>query len=397
VWREIGRLSVHPLTLGGYTEPQGVGTFTMDFGHNAVLFVADKVINAVKSGAIKHFFLVGGCDGAFPGQLLHRFHEANGIDNLGIYTDCKNAGLRAKSARSPATTEQHSQKVVRKLAENTRCSFSTAVRRKYEDDIEKAVSAYVEECFSRLDLQSHKVKNPDEAFLENLRFHRIIPYDAPNNKVVFDVVVIAGIAIFETSHSQATEGEAEKWFRISCEAELNNGLQGFRIIDIDEYDHQENKQRGLLSDTLVPILYKDELEQTAESILKQYYPQALEKPVPVDVCIFAKNMGLTVKEARLSRSGTIFGEMIFSDCSVEYYDTGKRRFDTLDVKRKTILVDPEVYFLRTLGSWNNTVIHECVHWEKHRKFFELERMYNENVRMIRCQATEKATDDGRLA
>ncbi len=38
------------------------------FGHNAVLGVADKIIEAVKSGAIKHFFLLGGCDGAKPGR-----------------------------------------------------------------------------------------------------------------------------------------------------------------------------------------------------------------------------------------------------------------------------------------------------------------------------------------
>lgn len=38
------------------------------FAHNAVLRVADKVIDAVKAGAIKHFFLVGGCDGAKPGR-----------------------------------------------------------------------------------------------------------------------------------------------------------------------------------------------------------------------------------------------------------------------------------------------------------------------------------------
>ncbi|HBG06688.1 MAG TPA: hydroxylamine reductase, partial [Geobacter sp.] len=38
------------------------------FGHNAVLGVADKVIDAVKAGDIKHFFLIGGCDGAKPGR-----------------------------------------------------------------------------------------------------------------------------------------------------------------------------------------------------------------------------------------------------------------------------------------------------------------------------------------
>nr|WP_020678033.1 hydroxylamine reductase [Geopsychrobacter electrodiphilus] len=38
------------------------------FGHNAILGVADKVIEGVKTGAIKHFFLVGGCDGAKSGR-----------------------------------------------------------------------------------------------------------------------------------------------------------------------------------------------------------------------------------------------------------------------------------------------------------------------------------------
>jgi hydroxylamine reductase len=38
------------------------------FGHNAVLGVADKVIEAVKTGAIKRFFLIGGCDGARTGR-----------------------------------------------------------------------------------------------------------------------------------------------------------------------------------------------------------------------------------------------------------------------------------------------------------------------------------------
>ncbi|MCM0082350.1 hydroxylamine reductase [Geomonas sp. Red32] len=41
---------------------------TVGFSHNAVLGVADKVIEAVKSGAVKHFYLIGGCDGAKPGR-----------------------------------------------------------------------------------------------------------------------------------------------------------------------------------------------------------------------------------------------------------------------------------------------------------------------------------------
>ena len=44
------------------------GRSLVGFGRNAVLGVADKVIEAVKAGAIRHFFLVGGCDGAKPGR-----------------------------------------------------------------------------------------------------------------------------------------------------------------------------------------------------------------------------------------------------------------------------------------------------------------------------------------
>ncbi|MDD4699271.1 MAG: hydroxylamine reductase [Oscillospiraceae bacterium] len=62
------------LELGGYSEDHpmtginGGTQVTTGFGHGTVLSVADKVIDAVKGGAIKHFFLVGGCDGAKPGR-----------------------------------------------------------------------------------------------------------------------------------------------------------------------------------------------------------------------------------------------------------------------------------------------------------------------------------------
>ncbi len=51
----------------GFPETPGKEILT-GFGHNAVLGVADKVIEAVKAGQIKHFFLIGGCDGAKSGR-----------------------------------------------------------------------------------------------------------------------------------------------------------------------------------------------------------------------------------------------------------------------------------------------------------------------------------------
>lgn len=62
------------LALGGFAEDtafygiNGGNTVMTGFGHGTVLGVADQVVDAVKSGVIRHFFLVGGCDGARPGR-----------------------------------------------------------------------------------------------------------------------------------------------------------------------------------------------------------------------------------------------------------------------------------------------------------------------------------------
>jgi hydroxylamine reductase len=56
------------LAAEGFQEDTPEKTITVGFGRQAVLGVADQVIDAVKAGQIRHFFLVGGCDGAKPGR-----------------------------------------------------------------------------------------------------------------------------------------------------------------------------------------------------------------------------------------------------------------------------------------------------------------------------------------
>ncbi len=81
--------------LGGYSEPQvftginGGETVMTGFGHDAVLAVADTVIDAVKQGAISHFFLVGGCDGAKPGRNYYTdFVKATPEDSIILTLAC---------------------------------------------------------------------------------------------------------------------------------------------------------------------------------------------------------------------------------------------------------------------------------------------------------------------
>jgi hydroxylamine reductase len=75
--------------LPGFKEDAPEKTITVGFGRHAVLGVADKVIDAVKSGAIRHFFLIGGCDGAAPGRNYYtEFAEKAPQDTVVMTLGC---------------------------------------------------------------------------------------------------------------------------------------------------------------------------------------------------------------------------------------------------------------------------------------------------------------------
>lgn len=56
------------LELGGFKEDQEPHNILVGFGHHATLSHAEEIVNAVKEGKIRHFFVIGGCDGARPGR-----------------------------------------------------------------------------------------------------------------------------------------------------------------------------------------------------------------------------------------------------------------------------------------------------------------------------------------
>ncbi len=74
---EFGPVIAAAQAQPGFTQAGPEKTILAGFGHNAVLGVAPQVIEAVQTGKIRHFFLVGGCDGAKPGRdYFTRFAES---------------------------------------------------------------------------------------------------------------------------------------------------------------------------------------------------------------------------------------------------------------------------------------------------------------------------------
>ncbi len=85
----------HALRLGGYEHDRSMSgingghMLTTGFAHHAVLSQAEKLISAIKSGAVKHIFLVGGCDGAHPGRNYYtEFVKQTPMDTLVLTLAC---------------------------------------------------------------------------------------------------------------------------------------------------------------------------------------------------------------------------------------------------------------------------------------------------------------------
>ncbi|WP_199534060.1 hydroxylamine reductase [Romboutsia weinsteinii] len=66
--KDFSEIISKALELGGYKEDQEPHEILVGFGHHATLSHADTIVNAVKEGKLRHFFLIGGCDGARPGR-----------------------------------------------------------------------------------------------------------------------------------------------------------------------------------------------------------------------------------------------------------------------------------------------------------------------------------------
>ena len=93
--KDFTPLIEHALALGGYAHDRSMSgingghMLTTGFAHRAILANAEKVISAIKAGAIKHIFLVGGCDGAHPGRNYYtEFVKQTPMDTLVLTLAC---------------------------------------------------------------------------------------------------------------------------------------------------------------------------------------------------------------------------------------------------------------------------------------------------------------------
>lgn len=201
------------------------------------------------------------------------------------------------------------------------------------------------------------------------------------------VSVDADIAVSGRTRNGYDEIAANRTYNVFFSAKLENGLHQVRIIKAEEYNSAKFEKEKSLSQDLVPYLYEDSVEKSAENFLKKYYPKALLQPMAIPVHEVAERMGMLVYYAPLCDS--VFGKTYFGIEKVTVFtDLTFKKTAEIMTEPGTMLINPNVYFMRNVGTANNTIIHECVHWDRHRKAFELQKILSGGCNHISCEIVD---------
>lgn len=287
-----------------------------------------------------------------------------------------------------------------------KAAFDKKLRRTFLVCKHKTFSAYLENqhynlMFNRLNsyiyqnrrqLNLHTSLIPDSSYikLDDLHVMGVSFKEAVDDRIYFRAAVQTDVIVKGRSRRGYEGDVVYPWFAISFTGILRCGLTMVTITAVDEYSKERFEKEDALSQYLIPYVYSTDLDVHAEKFLKKYCSKALETPMPLPIKEVLEAMCLTVHLAPLPDG--IFGRTYFNTATVEVYDQD-RNIISKEIEKGTILVDPDVFFMRNIGSVNNTIIHECVHWDKHYKFFELQKLINPELTSISCAVVEDYKSD----
>ena len=147
-----------------------------------------------------------------------------------------------------------------------------------------------------------------------------------------------------------------------------------------------NKKTGAL------VLGKNRLDDYATKYLTRHCKEALQTPMPLPVDEILQKAGLTVREAALSKNSDVFGCCLLIDGEVEVFDneSGNSRIERYPAG--TVLIDPNSEAKYGERVKRNTLIHEALHWEKDKTYFQILAVKNakatEKLYPIMCRQSE---------
>lgn len=237
------------------------------------------------------------------------------------------------------------------------------------DKIYNSIKFYAIANRASLEFLPDDYKNAYVKIDDDFNFKYALNLTAVEDMVEFDAVIEAGFSYQTKCCGDFKDNYGTQWFGMHCKMRVTDKIEEFYISNLEIYTSIRKQQlNNAVTMNFIPVIGKSDLENEAESFLQKWCPEALRTPMPVPIRkIVEEKMGLPIIiDKTLSKDLSVFGQICFADGMIKTFDKASGEYENTQVKRGTIMVDPDTVFLRCLGCGYNTLAHEAYHWEKHR-------------------------------
>lgn len=216
-------------------------------------------------------------------------------------------------------------------------------------------------------------------------------FKAPGDAVDFDIEINCIIEVTDLVGDELETSIFEDIYTLTFSALLSNGLNDLEVKNVRYGSHMRDfTYDDSLSEFLVPYVRTTDYEKYANEFLSLYYPEALSKPMQINPIELLERMHLSVFFAKLDEG--VDGKIIFSDEYADVLIPDAKCFKKIKVKAGSILINTSV-ISKGKGCLNRVIIHECLHWWMHKKYFELQILLNPDDPSLRHYIDEMEMPD----
>lgn len=185
----------------------------------------------------------------------------------------------------------------------------------------------------------------------------------------------------------ATECQSHA-FSLYCELWVDMSTKmSFTCGECGLLDEKPIRNMWMLSNYLVPILRKDEVERGAETLLFRHCPDALNDLQEHNAYVLAERMGLKVARYPLFHQQTTLSTLFFDSGSVTIEQVDKNG-DVLDIPQ-VIDIPAGTIVINTNAVHKDycqlEIYHECIHYDWHFMFFRLQDMHNSDISILKTK------------
>ena len=249
----------------------------------------------------------------------------------------------------------------------------------FYDNIFLSCSKYFNLHAEEFNLHSNYVTVPFKKNVTDIKVTSLYSENAENQYIIIKAIVMLEITIkgktYGKKYSDVDCERVNEYVEVIIKTKFETKFEDFKVIKVNHIDDKSRYNAvGSSTKNLVPYMEESKLDIYAEKFLKELYPQALYKPTELPVIEIAKKLNLDIKYKKLDDD--LFGQIYFLDD------------ENYNIKAKTVFIDTEKSFINGIGNTKNTIIHECVHYYYHRRFFALQHLLDNSKSSIYCVNVE---------